>query len=141
MTIILAKYKVKGFSTKCILKRALFSWLPTETLQKHKHSFTPPLDPWFRNKLNGFVKEIVFDSQARSRGLFDYDYILKLYNWHMKGRGYYHWHLWLLTVFELWCQQFLDHQRCNSIPARGKQGHTTKAINSCNQPSKLIDHV
>jgi len=105
-----AKYKVRGFSTKCILKEAFRSQLPAETLRKRKHGFTPPVKPWFRNKLNGFVKEVLFDPRARSRGLFDYDYIEKLYDWHIKGRGYYHWHLWLLTVFELWCQQFLEHQ-------------------------------
>jgi len=105
-----AKYKVRGFSTKRILKEAFRSQLPAETLRKRKHGFTPPVKPWFRNKLNGFVKEVLFDPRARSRGLFDYDYIEKLYDWHIKGRGYYHWHLWLLTVFELWCQQFLEHQ-------------------------------
>ena len=105
-----AKYKVRGFSTKYILKKAFLSQLPAETLRKRKHGFTPPFDPWFRGKLKGFVKEVLFDQQARSRGLFDYGYIERLYRWHIEGRGSYHWHLWLLTVFELWCQQFLDHQ-------------------------------
>ncbi len=105
-----AKYKVRGLSTKSILKKAFLSCLPPQTLRKRKHGFTPPVDPWFRNKLNGFVKDVLFDSRARSRGLFDHDYIQKLYNWHIEGRGYYHWHLWLLTVFELWCQRFLDNQ-------------------------------
>ena len=111
-----AKYKVSGFSTKCILKEAFRSQLPAETLRKRKHGFTPPVKPWFRNKLNGFVKEVLFDPRARGRGLFDYDYIEKLYYWHVNGKGYYHWHLWLLTVFELWCQRFLDVQRFSSIP-------------------------
>jgi asparagine synthase (glutamine-hydrolysing) len=106
--MIPAKYKVNGFSTKRILKTAFSSQLPAETLRKRKHGFTPPVNPWFRNKLQGFVKEVLFDPRARSRGLFDYDYIERLYNWHIKGRGYYHWHLWLLIVFELWCQRFLE---------------------------------
>ncbi len=104
-----AKYKVRGFSTKYILKKAFFSHLPTETLRKRKHGFDPPLEIWFRDNLKGFIKEVLFDPRARSRGLFDYNYIEKLYRGHIEGRGYYHWHLWLLTVFELWCQQFLDH--------------------------------
>jgi asparagine synthase (glutamine-hydrolysing) len=108
--MIPAKYKIRGFSTKYILKKAFHSQLPAETLRKRKHGFTPPVSPWFRDKMKGFVQEVLFDPRARSRGLFDYDYIERLFYWHIKGRGYYHWHLWLLTVFELWCQRFLDQQ-------------------------------
>ncbi|MFC1948485.1 asparagine synthase (glutamine-hydrolyzing) [Chloroflexota bacterium] len=104
-----AKYKVRWFGTKTILKQSFKSLLPPETLRKRKHGFTPPVGPWFRNTLNSFVADIIFDSRAKSRGLFDYDYIQRLYNWHIEGRGYYHWHLWLLTIFELWCQRFLDN--------------------------------
>jgi len=104
-----AKYKVRWFGTKAILKQSFKSLLPPETLRKRKHGFTPPVDTWFRNTLNSFVADIIFDSRARSRGLFDYDYIQQLYNWHIEGRGYYHLHLWLLTIFELWCQRFLDN--------------------------------
>jgi asparagine synthase (glutamine-hydrolysing) len=128
-----AKYKVRGFSTKSILKKAFASYLPPETLQKRKHGFTPPVNFWFRNTLNGFVKDVLFDSRARSRGLFDYNYIEKLYNWHTKGRGYYHWHLWLLTVFELWCQRFLDHQNDAIQNQSVTNDRKTQAINSYNQ--------
>ncbi len=112
-----ARYKVRGFSTKYILKKAFSSRLPPETLRKRKHGFTPPFEPWFRDKLKGFVKDILFDPQTRSRGLFDYDYIEKLYRWHVESRGTYHWHLWLLTVFELWCRQYLDHQYVSITPS------------------------
>lgn len=104
------KYKISGFSTKGILKKPFTSLLPAETLRKRKHGFTPPFEPWFRDKLKGFVKEVLFDQRARSRGLFDDEYIESIYNWHVAGKGAYHWHLWLLTVFELWCQQYLDRQ-------------------------------
>ncbi|MFC1932967.1 asparagine synthase-related protein [Chloroflexota bacterium] len=59
------KYKVRGFFTKFILKKIFLSYLPPETLRKCKHGFTPPVNPWFRNKLNGFVKDVLFDSRAR----------------------------------------------------------------------------
>ncbi len=127
-----AEYKVRGFSTKHILKKAFSSRLPAETLRKRKHGFTPPVNPWFRNNLRGFVEEVLFDQRARSRGLFDYDYIKRLYDWHIKGKGYFHWHLWLLIVFELWCQQFLDRQRSTiSLPLVGTMQveHTARDYN------------
>jgi asparagine synthase (glutamine-hydrolysing) len=119
--MIPTKYKIRGFSTKYILKKAFLSYLPTETLRKRKHGFDPPLEIWFRDNLKGFIKEVLFDPQARSRGLFDYDYIERLYRWHVEGRRSYHWHLWLLTVFELWCQRYLDHwHRIDETPAGQK---------------------
>jgi ABC-2 type transport system permease protein len=59
------------------------------------------------NKLQCFVD--IPGISADSRGFFNYDLIESIYYRHINGRGYYHRHLWLLTVFELWCQRFLDH--------------------------------
>jgi asparagine synthase (glutamine-hydrolysing) len=103
-----AQYKVRGFSTKCVLKKAVAPLLPAQTLRKRKHGFAVPLDPWIAGNLRGFVGEVLFDPKARSRGLFNNDYVDKLYRWHIEGKGSYHRHLWLLVVFELWCQQYLD---------------------------------
>lgn len=106
-----SKYKISGVSTKRILKSTFLNSLPAQTLQKRKHGFTPPFDPWFRGKLNTFIKEVVLDSRARSRGLFNYDYIEDIFVRHTQHKGTFHWHLWLLTVFELWCQRFLDNNK------------------------------
>jgi asparagine synthase (glutamine-hydrolysing) len=102
------KYKIRGFATKCILKKAFASQLPAAILRKRKHGFTPPIDPWFRGKLKDQIKEVILDPRSRSRGLFNHDYIEKLYCWHTQGRASYHRPLWLLVVFELWCQKYLD---------------------------------
>ena len=104
-----AKYKVSGFSTKHILKKAFASQLPDRTLRKPKHGFAVPLDYWFVDKFGTLVQEILFDNKARSRGLFNQDYVKRLFRWHTEGRGHYHRQLWLLIVFELWCQKILDH--------------------------------
>jgi asparagine synthase (glutamine-hydrolysing) len=102
------RYKIRGFNTKYILKKAFESQLPKAILQKHKHGFTPPIEPWFRGKLKDEIKEIIFDPKARSRGLFNYDYIEEIFRQHTEGKASYHRHLWLLVVFELWCQRYLD---------------------------------
>jgi len=117
-----AKYKVRGLATKYILKKAFASQLPDKTLRKGKHGFAVPLEPWLVNKLGGFVQEVLFDERARTRGLFDQDYVKKLYRWHAEGKGLYHRHLWLLIVFELWCQRFLDGKYASmSLP--GSSNH------------------
>jgi asparagine synthase (glutamine-hydrolysing) len=100
------KYKVRGATTKYILKRALKGLLPPATLKKPKSGFTPPTELWFKGNLKGLVQDVLFDSQARSRGFFNTDYIRSLYQQHCEGRGLYHRHLWLLIVFEIWCRRY-----------------------------------
>jgi asparagine synthase (glutamine-hydrolysing) len=102
------KYKIRGVATKCILKKAFAPELPRAILQKRKHGFTPPIEPWFRGKLKDDIRDIIFDPRARARGLFNYDYIEEIFRQHTEGKAAYHRNLWLLVVFELWCQRYLD---------------------------------
>jgi asparagine synthase (glutamine-hydrolysing) len=105
-----AKYKIRGFKTKYILKQAMKGILPESTLHKPKHGFAVPTDPWFRGKLKDFVWEVLFDPKTRSRGYFNFNYIKKLYKAHEQGKEVYDKHLWLLLVFELWHRRFLDRR-------------------------------
>ncbi len=104
-----AKYKIHGFETKYILKRAVAGLLPENILRKPKHGFAVPTDPWFRGELKEFVWQVLFDSKTQARGYFNSQYIEKLYKDHDSGRGVYDTQLWLLLVFELWHRRFLDN--------------------------------
>lgn len=103
-----SKYKIKGFTMKYILKKAMRGLLPESVIKKPKHGFSVPTDPWFRGKLKEYVFEVLFDSQARKRGYFNYPYIEKLYREHLDGKEVYDFHLWLLLNFELWHRTFMD---------------------------------
>jgi asparagine synthase (glutamine-hydrolysing) len=108
-----SKYKIKGFTKKYILKKAMRGLLPESVIKKPKHGFSVPTDPWFRGKLKEYVFEVLFDSQTRKRGYFNYPYIEKLYREHLDGKEVYDFHLWLLLNFELWHRTFMDH--CQQI--------------------------
>lgn len=56
---------------KTLLKRAAAPLLPSTTVQRRKHAFQIPLEPWLAGPLKGFVREILLDQRARSRGWFD----------------------------------------------------------------------
>ena len=103
-----SKYKIKGFTKKYILKKAMRGLLPESVIKKPKHGFSVPTDPWFRGKLKDYVFEVLFDNKARGRGYFNYPYIEKLYREHLDGKEVYDFHLWLLLNFELWHRKFMD---------------------------------
>lgn len=102
-----SQYKIKGFDTKYILRQAMKDLLPKEVLIKRKHGFAVPTDPWFRGEMKDFIQEILFGDRARSSGFFDFDYIEKLYNDHIRGREDRSTHIWLLLNFELWHDRFM----------------------------------
>jgi len=103
-----SRYKINGWTTKYILKKAVRRLLPESVLRKRKHGFAVPTDPWFRGELKDFVFDILMDARTRSRGYFDFDYIEKLYKLHHSGKEVYDYQLWLLLNFELWHRAFMD---------------------------------
>src|SRR5207253_11457843 len=62
------RQKIRGLSTKLVLKQAVRDLVPPRTLRKRKHGFTVPLDPWFRGALRSFAFEVLLDDRARRRG-------------------------------------------------------------------------
>ncbi len=102
------RFKVRGRSTKLVLKRALSPLLPADVLTKPKQGFGVPLDPWFRGDLKDFTFEVLLDARARRRGYFNADVVERLWREHVRGRHVWNIQLWLLLNFELWHRIFLD---------------------------------
>jgi asparagine synthase (glutamine-hydrolysing) len=106
-----SKYKIKGWTTKYILKKVLKGILPARILGKRKHGFSVPIDPWFRGKLRSYVQEILLDPKTLNRGIFKRKTIEHLFQDHLRGKEIYDTHLWLILNFELWHRRFMDGPR------------------------------
>jgi asparagine synthase (glutamine-hydrolysing) len=103
------RHKVRGRSTKRILKRALADVLPAAVLQKPKRGFGVPTESWFRGHLKAFAFDVLLDSRARRRGYFNADAIERLWRQHADGHRF-DGQLWLLLNFELWHRVYLDRE-------------------------------
>lgn len=101
-------YKIRGWSTKRILKQAVESLIPSFVLKKPKHGFSVPTDPWFRGELKEFAFEVLLDQSTRRRGYFNSEFVESLWREHADGRNVWDTHLWLLLNFELWHRIYLD---------------------------------
>ncbi|MGI8827392.1 MAG: asparagine synthase (glutamine-hydrolyzing) [Chloroflexota bacterium] len=101
-------YKIRGWSTKRILKRAVRDIVPPFVLRKRKHGFSVPIDPWFREDLKSFAFEVLLDDSTRRRGYFDHKVVERFWREHVEGREVRHGQLWLLLNFELWHRMYLD---------------------------------
>ncbi len=103
-----SRYKIHGWATKRILKRAVRDLVPADVLSKRKHGFSVPTDQWFRHELKDFVFEVLMDERTRQRGYFNHAYVEQLYRAHQAGQQTHDTALWLLLNFELWHRIFMD---------------------------------
>ncbi len=100
--------KLKGLTSKYILKKALKDLLPKEILKRGKMGFGIPIGKWFRKELRDYLKEILLDVKSLKRGYFRKETIEKLLTEHTSGRVDHGYRLWALLNLELWHQTFID---------------------------------
>lgn len=104
-----AALKLKGATTKRILKQALWNTLPTEVLYRQEHCLQIPLDDWFRTTLREPARDILTDTAARSRGIFSPAAVQKLLQDHETSARDNGRKLWILLNIELWHRMFIDN--------------------------------
>ena len=59
--------KVRGFTTKYLLKRSLEGMLPKDIIYRRKHGFAVPISEWIKTELKEMIsrKEIFYDEGER----------------------------------------------------------------------------
>jgi asparagine synthase (glutamine-hydrolysing) len=106
-------YKLKGFSLKYILKRALSKRVPSAILKRKKAGFPVPYDSWMRGDLKGWLSGILLDRETSARGYFRKSTVERLLTENASS-GRYSKELFSLAVLELWHRQFLGHERSST---------------------------
>jgi len=102
------RFKVRGWTTKAVLRKALAGRVPREILQRKKMGFPVPLASWLRGPMRSAVAEFVVGPRALDRGLFEPDLLKRLAHEHEVGDANHSERLWLLMNLEIWQRIFLD---------------------------------
>jgi asparagine synthase (glutamine-hydrolysing) len=103
-----SSYKVRGRTSKYLLKRALEGILPPENLSRSKQGFALPISQWLRVDLRDFVRDHLLSARCANRGLFRKEVVAAMVRDHQDGRADYAHHLWTLLMLELWHREFVD---------------------------------
>jgi asparagine synthase (glutamine-hydrolysing) len=101
------RLKLRGWTTKYILRRSMRGLLPEQILTRPKMGFPVPVGAWFRGAFRPVVDEYVLGARALGRGLFDAQFVRDLVARHQAGEDHTE-RLWALVNFELWQRQFID---------------------------------
>ncbi len=99
--------KLRGATTKWILREAMKGILPAEILQRPKMGFPVPVGNWFRGSFKHIVDEYVLGERTMDRGILDQKFVRSLVAWHMSGENHDE-RIWSLVNFEMWQRRLID---------------------------------
>ena len=102
------RLKLRGWTTKYVLREAMKGLLPESILRRGKMGFPVPLRRWFRGEFRPLLEEFVVGERTIARGLFRPDFLQRLVQEHVAAAADHTERLWALVNFEMWQRQFID---------------------------------
>lgn len=103
-----ARFKLRGWRTKAVLRAALRDLVPREILTRRKMGFPTPVGRWLGGRFWPVVSEFVLGPRALERGLFNPAFLRRLAGEHRTGTAAHAARLWLLVNLEIWQRIFVD---------------------------------
>lgn len=107
--------KFRDGQSKWILKRATERFLPKDIVHRRKQMFTVPIGEWFKDRLQGFVRNVLLSPHTTERGLFDPAAVARMIDQHVAGTANHTRQIRALIALEVWQRIFLD-QRLQHAP-------------------------
>lgn len=100
------RYKLRGKTTKYILKEMLRDLLPMEIIQRKKMGFPTPLKIMFQGELKEYAYDLLTPESALIGDYFEKREIERLLREHVKKARDNHRIIWQLVVLEAWLQSY-----------------------------------
>lgn len=82
--------------------KAFAELLPAKTRNFSKMGFAVPIDYWFKTVLKAEFSALTSREAIERQGLFDYDYIRRIFDEHLAGKQNHKALLWNIYVFQKW---------------------------------------
>ena len=108
------RLKLRGGTTKYILREAMRDILPPEILSRGKMGFPVPVGAWLRGPYRAVVDELVLSPRALGRRLFDPAAIRAIVQRHQAGEDHAE-RLWSLVNLEIWHRVVVEGEPAESL--------------------------
>jgi asparagine synthase (glutamine-hydrolysing) len=114
------RLKLRGLTTKVVLRDAMRGLLPDPILARRKMGFPVPAGAWLRGSYRGLLEEFSAGERARARGLFDPAAVAALVAAHLGGEPGHDERVWSLVNLEIWHRVCLEGEAPEDVlsPAR-----------------------
>jgi asparagine synthase (glutamine-hydrolysing) len=100
------KQKVRGFSKKRLLRRAVEPLVPREILRGRKQGFSIPVAAWLRGDLAPFARDVLSAETIERQGYLNAGSVNRLLEDHISGKEDLSRQIWGLLSFTLWFDRY-----------------------------------
>lgn len=100
------QFRLRGSTSKYVLRRLMRDKLPSATLQKPKVGFDIPIHDWFRGVLRPLLLDTVSESAVSDSQLFHWNGVERLLREHLERRANWGYHLWGLMILLMWMKRW-----------------------------------
>ena len=97
--------KLKGMTTKHLLKEAARPWLPAGIVDRPKKGFGVPIGRWLRGPLRPLAEALLAPDRLSREGFFEAAAVKRLLDEHLAGRADHRKPLWTLLAFQMWLER------------------------------------
>ncbi len=101
-----SRMKLKGLTSKYILKKAMKPFLPDEVIQRKKKGFGVPIAKWVKGPLKDFCEDLLSPDRIEREGFLNSEYVSSLFQDHLLNKKDNRKQLWTLLVWELWVNRY-----------------------------------
>lgn len=98
----------RGLTGKYVLRQLMRGRLPDAILDRRKVGFGLPLNRWLRESQRDLVTDYLSPSRLSGQGIFDPGAVGRLVAEHLSGSADRGHQVWLLLLFQLWHERWID---------------------------------
>ena len=100
--------KLRGFTRKYILRKAVRGLLPDSIINRRKRGFSIPISAWLNDELRGLASEYLNESRLSREGIFDPLEVSTLLDEHTRRVRNHAKSIWTILMFQMWRERWLD---------------------------------
>ena len=105
-----SKLKVRGFTTKWLLKQVARRWLPRELVYRKKRGLSVPVATWLNTGLKLETERLFDPKRIERQGLLQPDIVRELLVEHRSRRANHGRALWTLMMLEYWLERWVPER-------------------------------
>jgi asparagine synthase (glutamine-hydrolysing) len=98
--------RVRGLTTKWILKKAAEKWIPKDVIYRRKRGLSVPIAGWINGSLRTEVDRLLAPARLREQGIVDADRIGEMLNAHRENRANHAKPLWAVIMLQYWMENW-----------------------------------
>jgi asparagine synthase (glutamine-hydrolysing) len=96
------RWRIRGLTTKHILREAMKRLLPRQILERPKVGFRVPVNHWFRTSMREYLLDHLTSPNSRTRHYYRPERLRGILDEHIDGRQNHEKLLWTMLTLELW---------------------------------------